>query len=332
MSDYLLKGRRHFLAGLAAICSILPVSFGPAMAQDYPDGPIQIIVAYAAGGGTDTLARLLATPLSTELGQPVVVQNVPGGGGQVAAATVLRDGGDGLVILATNQPDMQLATSLNGAQYADGDLQVIMVDVKDPRVMLVRADSDIASFDDFVARAKAEPRKLAVSVAQGSAQELFAKWLFEALDIEVGLVGYQGGGAAANAMLAGDVVATIGDDFARMNIRAEAKALLVGSAEQSPRWSEAPTMTVALAPYGVDLPSPEFLSRYGVYAVPAAFKSDHPEAYAKLQQAMIAARNSQEFQQYLEANRLQDLSLGVPGEDVEAIFAADFAEVGNIGR
>ena len=57
-------------------------------AQDYPSGPVQIIVAFGAGGGTDTLARLLAPALSKILGRPVTVQNLPGGGGQVAATAV----------------------------------------------------------------------------------------------------------------------------------------------------------------------------------------------------------------------------------------------------
>ncbi len=78
-------------------------------------------------------------------------------------------------------------------------------------------------------------------------------------------------------MLAGDVVATIGDDSARLNIRSQAKALFVGAKNKSPRWSEAPTLAEALAPYGVKLPSKDFLARYGVYVVPAAFKTKHPQ-------------------------------------------------------
>ena len=190
---------------------------------------MQILVAFGAGGDTDTLARLLAPSLSKILGKPVTVQNLPGGGGQVAATTVLRDGADGLAILATNEPDLFMSTVFNKPPYKGGDLQTIMVDVLDPRIMLVQKDSDINTFADFVARAKAQPGKLAVSVTQGGAQELFAKWLFGKLGLQVRIVGYDGGGPAANAMLAGDVVAAIGDDSARMNIRDQTKALFVGA-------------------------------------------------------------------------------------------------------
>ncbi len=109
------------------------------------------------GGGTDTLARVLATPLSNTLGRPVVVQNLPGGGGQVAATTLLRDGGDGLAILATNQPDLFMSTVFAKPPYKEDDFQIIMVDMKDPRIMPFQKTSEIGSLDDFIAKAKAEP-------------------------------------------------------------------------------------------------------------------------------------------------------------------------------
>lgn len=321
--------RRIFGAGIISLFASLaaPVGTAGALAGDYPDGPVQIIVSYGAGGGTDTLARLLAEPLSAELGQPVTVQNMPGAGGAVATTAMLREEPNGLSILATNQPDLFMGPVVANASYGIDDLQVILVDLQDPRVMLVQKDSDIDSFDDFVKKAKAEPGKLAISVAQGSAQEIFAKWLGKQLGLDVRFVGYNGGSASANALLAGEVTATIGDDFARLNIRDKSKALIVGSANGSARWPEAKTLTEALAPYGVEPPAPDFLARYGVYAVPAAFKAKHPEDYAKLQAAMLKARESADFQAYIEKNGVQDLSIGKPGEDLDAAFAASIDAV-----
>ena len=307
---------------LAGPAILLSLAVQGAAAQDkWPDGPIQIIVSYGAGGGTDTLARLLAEPLAKKLGQPVTVQNLPGAGGQVAASALLREPPNGMTILATNQPDLLMGVALNKAPYKAEDFRVIMADLFDPRIMLVKSESKFASFGDFVDAAKAEPGKLAVSVSQGAAQELFAKWLFGALGLDVRLVGYNGGSAAANAMIAGDTVATIGDDFARFNLREQTKALVVGGAAKSPRWPEAATLTEALKPYGVTPPSPDFLARYGVYVVPSAFKAENPAAYAKLQAAMIAARESASFKDYITSNKLDDLSIGKPGEDFDAAFA-----------
>lgn len=328
MSTRIRTSRRRFVLGAAASLAVAPA----VRAQEYPSGPVQIVVAYGPGGGTDTLARLLAPSLSKTLNRPVTVQNVPGGGGQVAATTLLRDGGDGLTILATNEPDLSMSTVFNKPPYKITDFQVIMVDVVDPRVMLVQKASPIANFGDFVGRAKAEPRKLAVAVAQGSAQETFAKWLFEKLGLQVRLVGYAGGAPAANAMLAGDVIGVIGDDFARMNVRDSARALFVGSEKQSPRWPEAPTLTTALTPFNVKPPSPSFLARYGVYVVPVAFKDKYRAAYTKLQLALMQARAAPDFQKYIESNDLHDLSIGRPGEEFASSFANDLAAISSMNN
>jgi tripartite-type tricarboxylate transporter receptor subunit TctC len=194
-------------------------------------------------------------------------------------------------------------------------------------VLLVQKNSDIATLAEFAARAKAQPGKLSISYAQGSAQELFSKWLVRRLNAEILLVGYKGGSDAANAMIGGQVTANLGDDFARVNFRQQTRALFVAAAEKGPRWPEAQTLTAALAPLGIAPPSPNFLSRYGIYAVSSAFKAKQPAAYAKLQQAMLAARKSAEFQDYIAKNALHDLSIGKPGEEFDAAFAADMEEV-----
>ncbi|MCG8355287.1 MAG: tripartite tricarboxylate transporter substrate binding protein [Kiloniellales bacterium] len=325
MASNMKSPRRRLGLTLAAlVASALPAFTGGHSAEAeeaYPQRPVQIIVAYGAGGGTDRQARLLAAPLEAILGTPVTVQNLPGGGGQVAATALLREAPDGHTILAGNQPDINMSVAIKNAPYELEDLQVILVDLFDPRILLVRKDSPIRTFDDFVEKAEAEPGSLTVSVSQGGAQEQFAKWLFGALGIEVRLVGYKGGSRAANAMVGGQVVATMGDDSARLNIRDEAHALLLGAPQQSPRWPEAPTLVEALKPYGVTPPTPDFLGRYGVYVVPAAFKAKHPQHYAKLQQAMIESRQAAAFQENIAKRGIGDLSIGKPGEDFAEVFA-----------
>ena len=322
---------RRLATSLAAFAVLaLPIlgNVQPAKAQDaYPKGPVQIIVGYKAGGGTDRQARLLAPALEKILGQPVVVQNLPGGGGEVALTALLRETADGHTIMAGNQPDINMATVLRSASYKLEDLEVIMADLFDPRILLVQKDSPIRTFDDFVKKAKAEPGKVTVSISQGGAQEQFAKWLFSALGLDVRLVGYKGGSVAANAMVGGQVVATMGDDSARLNIREQAHALLLGAPQKSPRWPEAVPVVEALKPYGVTPPSPDFLARYGVYVVPAAFKKNSPEGYAKLQKAMIDARQDEAFQANIMKRGIEDLSIGKPGEGFADAFAKGVSAV-----
>src|SRR5688572_2249676 len=203
--------RRAILAAAAA-AAVMPV-FAQSAAT------LQIIVGYPAGGGTDVLARVLGDAITKTSGRAVVVRNVSGAGGQIAASTLLREGADGNTVLAINHPDLLLAVARGNAGFKASDFQVIAVDVQDPRILLVKKESDIDSLATFVARAKAQPGKLAVSVTTGSAQELFAKWLFDKLGLDVTSVGYKGGAEASNAVLAGDVAATVGDDFARYNLR-----------------------------------------------------------------------------------------------------------------
>jgi tripartite-type tricarboxylate transporter receptor subunit TctC len=316
--------RRQALAG-AALLPALAVTGRSALAYD--NRTFQIIVGYPPGGGSDVLARVLSEPLGKTIDRSVVVKNVPGASGQIAATSLLRDGGDGLSILAINHPDLFMAVERSAGALKAEDFQVIMVDVRDPRVLLVKADSQIDSFATFVARAKAEPGRLAVSVTAASAQELFAKWLFNALGLDVTIVGYKGGAEAANALLSEVVVANVGDDVGRMNMRSMTKALFVGAQAKSPRWPEAPTLTTALAAFGVALPSADFLSRYGVYVVPAALKVKEPAAYARMQQALLHARTSPAFQDYIAKLQMGDLSIGKPGEDFERAFAAEMNEI-----
>jgi tripartite-type tricarboxylate transporter receptor subunit TctC len=322
MTRPILSTRRQVLAALGAACVAAPLR---ALAQ--ADKPLQIIVGYPPGGGTDTLARILSMPLQKVTGRTVVVRNVPGAGGQIAASALLREGADGSSILAINEPDLSMAIARNPSAFKSGDFQVMAVDVLEPRVLLVRNDSGIDSLAKFVSEAKAHPGKLSISVTGGTAQELFAKWLVARLGVDVTLVGYKGGAEASTALLGGQVTANLGDDFSRASLRPKTTALFIAGTAPSPRWPEAPTLTSALQPFGIRPPSPTFLARYGVYVVPGAFKTKDPAAYARLQQALLDARTSPEFREYVAKNSLQDLSVGKRGEELEATFAADMEEI-----
>lgn len=319
-----MKHKTRIAKYLGASLALL-AALGPQLSQaqeDWPQDPLHIFVAFGAGGGSDRQARILAGPLEEELGVPVTVQNLPGGGGQVAAMAMLREPEDSPMMLAINEPDLTMAEVINHAPFKRSDFQVVAVDVVDPRILLVSKDSPYQSFEDFVDAARENPGKLTISTAQGNAQELFAKWLVDALDLDVRVVGYSGGSEAANAMLGGHVTATLGDDFSRMNIRQESRALMVASPEESPRWPEAETFESAMAHYDVDVPAPDFLARYGVYAVPASLKADHPEHYQRLQQAILAAMHSDAYEKSVESSGLGNLSLRAAGEDYAASFEA----------
>jgi tripartite-type tricarboxylate transporter receptor subunit TctC len=301
-------------------------------AGNWPERPVQIIVSYGAGGASDRQARLLASPLEKILGVPVVVQNMPGAGGQVAAVSLLRAQADGYTILATNEPDLSMSAAQKKSSYKYENFDIIMVDVFDPRILLVTKDSPIKTFADFVETAKKEPGKLSISVSQGGAQELFAKWLVSSLGLDVRIVGFKGGSAAATAMLGEHVTATLGDDFARLNIRDQSRALLLGSPKASSRWPEAELFADALKPYGVVPPTPRFLTRYGVYIVSADLRKDHPDRYQKLQKAIGEAMASKSFKDQVAKQGFADLALSEPGDGYREAFAKTLSVIKEMVR
>jgi tripartite-type tricarboxylate transporter receptor subunit TctC len=321
------RRRFTFAFGAAVAAAAIPQS---SLAQG--DKPMQIIVGYPPGGSTDTFARLLSAPLQGALGRTVLVRNQPGAGGQIAATALLREGADGSVILAINQPDLNLAIARGNAGFKASDFRVVMADLHEPRVFLVRNDSGIPNFLKFVEQAKSKPGKLSISVTGGTAQEVMAKWLVDKLKIDVLVVNYKGGSESINALLAGDVTANLGDDFVRSGMRSRTTALFIGSDKKSPRWPEADTLQGQLKTLGVSMPSPEFLGRYGVYVVSAGFAQKNPKGYQELQQAILKARTGQVFTDYIKANNLADLSLGVPGERYNSVFAAEMVEIERMSK
>jgi tripartite-type tricarboxylate transporter receptor subunit TctC len=310
---------RFFAAAVALVLA------GAAHAQD--TRPLQFIVGYSPGGGTDTAARVLGDSVTRSTGRSVVVKNLAGAGGQIAASTALREGADGTAVLVINHPDLYLAVQRDPAALKLSDFDILMADLRDPRMIVVKNESDLTSFTTLVERARAQPGKLAASVTAAGGQELFAKWLFPALKLDVTIAGYRGGSDAGNALMTGDVQMTIGDDYSRLNMRDQARALLIGARERSPRWPEAPTIAEALAPLGITPPTPDFASRYGMYVVPASLKASRPAVRAELQRVLLAAMGTPEYKDYIAKNKLADLVVGQPGEVIGRLVEADVAAI-----
>lgn len=304
----------------AAILGASVLAADRAMATDWPERNVQIIVAYGAGGGTDRQSRITARFLEQTLGVPTAVQNMPGAGSLVATTAVYREDPDGYTILATNNPDLIMTVALRDAPYSLDEFAIVAVDVYDPRLLVVPNDSPIQTFDDFVQEARANPGALSISVAAGGAQDTFARWLVAALDLDVRIVGYPSGGAAATAVLGGHVTANMGDDFSRLDLREEVRGLLLGSPQASPRWPEAELLKDTFERYDVELPSPDFLARYHIYVVKQEFKDNHPERFQKLQDAFLAVRELPEYRTLIAEQGYEDLALMAPGDEFEAGF------------
>ncbi len=141
---------------LLAAAAISPLAARPARAWE-PDRPLSMIVAYAAGGGTDTAARLLARVLEKDLGQPVVVVNRAGAGGEIGFTELARARPDGYTIGFTNTPTIVTVPIERQARFSLESFSFIANIVDDPGGLWVLTASPIKSLDDLLAEARRRP-------------------------------------------------------------------------------------------------------------------------------------------------------------------------------
>ena len=280
------------IIGCLFIVSFLVCS---AQTQEWPTRPIRIVVAYSAGGGTDRAARLLQPYLEKEIGESVIIENLPGAGGQVAATSVYRRKPDGYTILAINQPHLNVSIALGNAVYKNDDFIPFWVEVISPVVAIVMNDSPWNNFVDFIEAARDNPGRYAISGTQMSGQVGIPLYIADKLGLDINIVSYGGGAPAAAALLGGHVDMCFGDALGRYDLRDEVKALGIASVEPCSLWPEAKHFNEQLKQYNVQLPSPTFLIRYGLYAVRKEFKEEYPERYEKLVQSFKAATKNEEY-------------------------------------
>src|SRR5579871_6248352 len=156
--------RRHLMrAGLLAL--MLPAMTTLAMAQSatstYPNRPVRLVVGFAAGGGNDIIARLVADKLSKSLGQPVIVENKPGAGGATAAAFVKAQPPDGYTLLIGASGAMVIGPAIGTPVEYDTVSDFVPVSLLGtfPLVLSVNADSPHKTLADLIAWSKANPSK-----------------------------------------------------------------------------------------------------------------------------------------------------------------------------
>jgi tripartite-type tricarboxylate transporter receptor subunit TctC len=173
-----------------------------------PSRPIKLVVPFAPGGQPDVVARSLAEPLSKALGQPVIVENRPGAGGNIAAEAVAKAPPDGhTLLMGTNGP-----LAVSPALYRDlpydplRDLAPVTLVGTSPNLIAVHPALGVSSLAELVDKAKANPGKLNFSsVGKGSISQLSMELLNSVAGIDTLHIPYNGGAPAVTALIAGDV-------------------------------------------------------------------------------------------------------------------------------
>jgi tripartite-type tricarboxylate transporter receptor subunit TctC len=176
-------------------------------AANYPERAIRIIVSVPAGGGVDTVTRLIGQKLQQRLGQPVVVENRAGAAGNIGAEVVANAAPDGYTLLATAPATLVV----NGALYKklkyDPDaFEPVAVMTSSPNVLVVRPDLPVSSAQELIAFAKANPRKLTyASQGNGTTSHLTAELFQKLTGTQLLHVPYRGTAPALNDLIAGQV-------------------------------------------------------------------------------------------------------------------------------
>ena len=223
----------------------------PSLAQvdtnNYPNQPVKLIVPYPPGGGSDILARILAEKAQSKLGQPIVIENKAGAGGNVGAEFVYRAQPDGYTFLFSAQPPMVANKSLYSKLNYDPDLLVpVSVMATGYSVLIVHPKLSINSISEFIAYAKQNPGKLNfASQGIGTASHLSAELFCTMAGIKMTHIPYKGTGPAVADTLAGQVDVYFGE-LATTSAYTKAgklKILGVGSDKRLPDYPNIPSIS-----------------------------------------------------------------------------------------
>lgn len=198
-----MANRRHFLSATGAV--LTSSLWQEAQAQASSERPIRLLVGFAPGGAVDSVARILAIPMSEILGQSVVVENRPGASANIAALNLVQSAADGLTLLMG-----AFAHSVNPALmrvgYELSELQPLIQLTRVPTILLVHKDSPYRSAADLVMAGRTKPQGLTYgSGGSGTASHLAPELFARRTGVKALHIPYKGGLLAMQAVIAGDV-------------------------------------------------------------------------------------------------------------------------------
>lgn len=233
---------------LAVAVTIALTLAGGARAAEWPAKPVKIIVAYAAGGANDLLARVFAERLSEAFGQQFVVENRAGGGGLIGTEAVARSEPDGYTLMASGMPSHVLAPAMNAKNAGFDpvrDFTHIAYLGGPPNVLSVHSSSPVKSFRELLDLMRSQPGSVEyVSPSIGSVGNMVAEYVAAKEKIKLVHVVYRGGGAAILDLVAGHVkVGSMTLATMLPHIRSGAlRPIAISSATRVPELPDVPTL------------------------------------------------------------------------------------------
>ncbi|MBU0588554.1 MAG: tripartite tricarboxylate transporter substrate binding protein [Gammaproteobacteria bacterium] len=195
---------RRLAMGLVAVAIACPLM---AQAQQYPVKPIKVVVGYAPGGAVDTVARAVGQALSASMGQPVIVENKPGAGTNIAVKSVIAAEPDGYTLmLAANALAANMALYQPAPFDAEKDLVPVSLVGRVPVVIAANADAPYADIKQLIAAAKAKPGSISfASPGNGSTPHMAVEFFKRAAGISLLHIPYRGGSPAITDVIGGQL-------------------------------------------------------------------------------------------------------------------------------
>jgi tripartite-type tricarboxylate transporter receptor subunit TctC len=240
-----VRTRRLFVAMAGLVLGLMA---GAQARAEWPDRTIDMIVPFPAGSSPDLLARIVAEPLSKALGQPIIVQNKPGAGGNIGTRLATEAKPDGYTLLFTiNGPLVTAPTLYRKTLGYDpfNDLAPVTLVATSPNVLVVPSDLGVKTVADFVKLAKSRPGALNYgSVGPGSASQLAMEMFKSQAGLDIAHIPYPGFPQVISAIIAGDIQSSFMVPAIAMPQARNGKAtiLAVTSLERADTLADVPTM------------------------------------------------------------------------------------------
>ena len=283
----------------------------------WPDKPLQIIVAYPPGGLTDALARTIAKPLSERLKQPVLVQNVAGGGGNIGAARAAKSAPDGYTLYLGNNATVGLNTLVYKSLPFDPltELAPVMLVVESQSILVVHPGVAAQNVGELIALAKSKPDQINYgSTGSGGISHLAGEMFKGATGARMTHVPYKGTAPALTDLLGGQIQMMFNDTGAPHVKSGKLRALAVTGAKRWPLLPEVPTLTEA------GIAGFEKYNWFGML-VPAGTPAD---IIAQLNRELVAIMRDPALQKWLEGQGAEAVT-GTP-EEFAAFIRRDLAK------
>jgi tripartite-type tricarboxylate transporter receptor subunit TctC len=293
-----MTARRSLRVALAFVLALgIAASAARAQTGSYPDRPIKLLVGFAAGGGTDVAARIMAQKMSEILGQSILVENITGASGLIAADVESKATPDGYTLMMGSQTTFACAPNLYRKATIDPvkDFAGVALSGASPLVLVVNPSFAAHTVADVIAMAKAEPGKINFGTGGlGTTPHMTAELFQYDAGIKMVHVAYRGEAGAINDLLGGQIPLMFANLSAVMgNIKGGTlRALAVTSAQRSPSAPDIPTVAEAAIPgfeaetwWGIVAPAGtphDVLSKLNTVARQALARDDTKQRFADL--------------------------------------------------